>query len=86
MPYEVQHNTVADGWINMWRYPEADGVMRLEIFANAEQAQEALDEYLQDLEDELWLGYLPVNRDDFRVQYVSEPPTAEWPDAAGDVL
>ena len=75
MSYEVQYNTVDDGWINMWRYPEDDGVMRLETFATADEAKAALAEYFQDLEDELWRGLQPFSRKDFRVHYVPHAHT-----------
>jgi hypothetical protein len=76
MPYEVQHCTLFHGWINTWSYAEADGVMQPETFATAEEAKAALDEFFEDLEEEVAAGQMvPHDRDDFRVEYVH--PTGE---------
>jgi len=76
MPYEVQHYTLLDGWINTWSYAEADGVMQPETFATAEEAKAALDEFFEDLEEEVAAGQMaPHARDQFRVEYV--PQTGE---------
>jgi len=79
MHYEVQHNTASDGWINGWLYDEGDGVLRPETFASAEEAGAALDEHLQDLEEEFRAGSAVrrYGRDEFRVQHV--PDTATQP-------
>ena len=78
MPYEVQHYTLCDGWINTWSYAESDGVMQPETFTTADEAQAALDEYFQDLEEEVLAAQSRAySRDDFRIQYV--PPTKTEP-------
>ena len=83
MHYEIQHNTLTDGWINTWLYAEADGVMRPETFATADEAQAALEEYFQDLEEEVRAGQSgPYSRDEFRVRHVPGTATAAQPDAA----
>jgi hypothetical protein len=87
MPYEVQHYTLLDGWINTWSYAEADGVMQPETFATADKAQAALDEYFQDLEEEVEAGQSgPYSRDEFCVRYVPGTATAGEPDALGGAL
>jgi hypothetical protein len=71
MPYEVQHYTLLDGWINTWSYAEADGVMQPETFATADEAKAALDEFFQDLEEEVLTGQSgPYSREEFRVEHV----------------
>ncbi len=76
MPYEVQHNTICDGWINTWSYPEDDGVWHLETFVTAAEAELALAEYLQDLQEELWEDQIePYDPDDFRVRYMPDTKT-----------
>jgi len=78
MHYEVQHNTLADGWINTWLYDEGGG-LEPETFATKEAAEAALDEYLQDLEEECDAGNIePYGRDEFRVRCV--PNTVTQPD------
>lgn len=75
MTYEVQHNTPAGGWANTWLYHEGDGIFRAETFATAEEAEAALDEYLQDLEAEFRAGHTSrrYGRDEFRVHHVPAP-------------
>ncbi len=71
MRYEVQHYTIFYGWVNTWAYAEADGVMQPETFATAEEAAAALDEFLEDVEEEAAAGQMAYyDRDQFRV----------WPD------
>ena len=56
------------GWVNTWSYAEADGIMQPETFATAAEAQAALDEFFEDLEEEVAAGQMaPHDRDDFRV-------------------
>lgn len=84
MPYEVQHCTLFNGWINTWFYAEADGVMRPETFATAEEAKAALDEFFEDLEEEVAAGQMaPRGRDEFCIRYVPGTVPAGGPDAAG---
>jgi len=73
MPYEIQHRTLFNGWINTWSYAEADGLMQPETFATANEAKAALDEFFEDLEEEVAAGQMaPHNRDEFRVEYVHQ--------------
>ena len=84
MPYEVQHYTLLDGWINTWSYAEADGVMQPETFATADEAKAALDEFFEDLEEEVAAGQMaPHDRDEFRVRQVGGTATAAQLDAVG---
>ena len=81
MPYEVQHTTLFYGWRNTWSYAEADGVLHLETFATAEEAQAALDEFFQDVGQEVAAGQMaPRDRGEYRVRYVPAIPVAEQPD------
>ena len=76
MRYEVQHYTLLDGWINTWSYAEADGVMQPETFATADEAKSALDEYFQDLEEEVAAGQSgPYSQDEFRIECVPHAQT-----------
>jgi len=81
MPYEVQHYTLSYGWVNTWSYAEADGVMQPETFATADEAQAALDEFFEDLEEEVAAGQMaPHDRREFRIRslpHVQPQPTAD---------
>src|SRR5437763_1538411 len=78
MPYEVQHTTLFYGWRNTWSYAEADGVLQLETFATAEEAQAALDEFFQDIGQEVAAGQkAPRDRGEYRVRYMPAIPIAE---------
>ena len=68
MQYEVQHYTIFYGWVNTWAYAEADGVMQPETFVTAAEAQAALDEFLEDIEEEAAAGQMAsYSRSEFRV-------------------
>ena len=58
--YEVQTWTLCDGWINTWSINEeaADNRFtdRPETFATRQEAQEALDEFLADIQSEIHAG------------------------------
>ena len=72
MHYEIQHYTIFYGWVNTWAYAEADGVMQPETFATAAEAQAALDEFMEDVEEEVAAGQMvPCYCDAFRVSPVS---------------
>ena len=84
MLYEVQHYTLFYGWINTWSYAEADGVMQPETFATAAEAQAALDEFFNDLEEEVAAGQMASHdRDEFRVRCIPDTAIAVEPDAVG---
>jgi hypothetical protein len=68
MSYEVQHYTLFHGWRNTWSYAEADGLMQPETFATADEAKAVLDEFFEDLTEEVAAGLMAsCNRDEFRV-------------------
>lgn len=68
MQYEVQHYTIPYGWVNTWAYARTDGVMHPETFATAAEAQAALDEFLEDIEEEAAAGQMAFyRRAEFRV-------------------
>lgn len=87
MSYEVQHYTLFYGWVNTWSYAEADGSMQPETFATAAEAQAALDEFFQDLAEEVAAGQTaPHDRDEFRVRYVPDIQTKPTADQTGESL
>jgi len=76
--YEVQTQTFANGWVNTWMYEDANSNMRPETFATEEAAQAALDDYLQELAEDVALGNITdYEREDFRIQPVFPTATAE---------
>ncbi|MFA5911068.1 MAG: hypothetical protein WC815_20025 [Vicinamibacterales bacterium] len=84
MQYEVQHYTLFYGWVNTWAYAEADGVMHPERFATAKEAKAALDEFFEDLEEEVAAGQMAAHdRDEFRVRPVAGIGISGRLDAAG---
>lgn len=77
MPYEIQHNTLTDGWINNWLYDEGDG-LQPETFASPQEAEAALDEHLRDLLEEFHTGNIKhYDYEAYRIRYV--PDTATHP-------
>ena len=77
MHYEVQYNTLLFGWANTWVYDDGDGLQR-ETFASREAAEAALDEYLEDLEEEFHAGHTgPFDRRNFRVRQVETATHSE---------
>ena len=84
MRYEVQTYTLCDGWINTSSYAEADGILHPETFTTAAEAQAALDEFFEDLEEEVAAGNMEnYHRSEFRIQHVQGAAPAAQPDAAG---
>ena len=76
--YEVQTWTLCDGWINTWSVTEEVGDIVVtnvpETFATRKEAQQALDEFLSDLQSEIDAGQRSADEgydaDDFRVSEV----------------
>lgn len=76
--YEVQTWTLCDGWINTWSVSEEVGddtyTEMPETFATKEEAQQALDEFLSDIQSEIDAGQRTAdegyNAYDFRVAEV----------------
>ena len=82
MTYEVQHFTLCDGWVNSWIVHQPDGSSAPETFATRGDAETALADFLQGIEDEIacgkrdadW-GYAP---EDFRVVAINPPQKCGW--------
>jgi hypothetical protein len=76
--YEILTWTLCDGWINTWSVTEEIGDTIVtevpETFATREQAQQALDEFLFDIQSEIDAGQRSADEgydaDDFRVAEV----------------
>ena len=58
--YEVQTLTFVDGWENCWHEDD-----KLQTFPSAEKAQEAIDEFFDDLKDAGMAD--DYTREDYRV-------------------
>lgn len=56
MRYEVQQNTICDGWVNTWSIEHHDGTVEQETFATRAEALAALDEFFADIWDEIVAG------------------------------
>lgn len=71
MPYEIQHNTLADGWVNTWLVSDDTGNLHPETFDTANEAEIALAEFLFDLAEEHEAGQIAAcNPDDYRIRFV----------------
>lgn len=71
MPYEIQHNTLCDGWVNTWFVTDHHGDLHPETFEAASEAEAALDEYLFDLQEEHYAGQIEAyDPEDFRIRWV----------------
>ena len=61
--------------------------MNPETFATADEANAALDEFFEDLEEEVAADQMaPHDRDEFRVRQIGGTATTAQPDAAGGAL
>lgn len=71
--YEIQHNTLADGWVNTWTTVQ-DGVETPETFLFESDAQLALDEFFLDIQEAVADGDLEdgYSRDEFRIVKIEE--------------
>jgi hypothetical protein len=71
MTYEVQHFTLCDGWVNTWHVEHPDGSSTPETFPTRAAAQAALDEFFDEIAEEIAVGQRACNeaydRDEFRV-------------------
>lgn len=71
MPYEIQHNTLADGWVNTWFVSDDSGALYPETFETANEAEIALAEFLFDLAEEHHAGQIAAyDPDDYRIRFV----------------
>ncbi len=76
--YEVQHFTLCDGWVNTWssteKSPDGRFIEVPETFPTRKEAQEALDEFLADIQDEIDAGQRAADEgydpDNFRIAQV----------------
>ena len=61
MTYEVQQYTLCDGWVNTWTiWDEGDGC-EPETFASRTDAQAAIDEFFDEIRDEIASGQRPAD-------------------------
>lgn len=71
MTYEVQHFTLCDGWVNTWAVLHEDGSSEPETFATEADAEAAIIEFLDEIEDEFAVGQRDMDdgysRDAFRI-------------------
>jgi hypothetical protein len=67
MTYQVQTYTLCDGWINTWT--EDDTPL---TFDTLEEAQIALQEHLEDLDQFVKIGHLQdFNPEDYRIERIA---------------
>ena len=73
--YEIQTFTLCDGWTNTWFIIDKDNSETPETFATEAEAQQALDEFLLEIQEEIATGQrLPdegYSPDDFRIAAIS---------------
>lgn len=77
MAYEVQHHTLCEGWVNNWIVYDEDGVGTPETFRTYTAAKAALDEFFDDIADEIAVGQRApdegYDRSEFRIVRVVKP-------------
>jgi hypothetical protein len=68
MRYEIQHYTLCDGWINTWTI-EQDGDYEPEYFDTREDAEIALQDFLNDEHEAFQQGWIEskYGADEFRI-------------------
>jgi hypothetical protein len=69
MPYEVQEECLCGGWTNTWSSEEDDGTTIPTIYDTEEEAEIALDQFLDDCQtavDDNYMSDVP-DRDTFRI-------------------
>ena len=71
MTYEVQQFTLCQGWINTWAVLHEDGYSEPETFATEADAEAAIIEFLDEIEEEIVVGQRSrdegYSRDEFRI-------------------
>jgi len=72
MPYEVQHYTLCDGWINCWTTTDKDGVESPSIFNTYTQALDALTDFLAEEHEAFVEGNIDsmYEADEFRIMEI----------------
>lgn len=46
--FEVQTSSICEGWLNVWSWQEGDEEPQRQLFDTAKEAQDAIDEFIQD--------------------------------------
>lgn len=54
--FEVQHETLCEGWKNVWTETDAKGVEQPQVFNTRQAAQIELDDFLEDIQKEIDSG------------------------------
>lgn len=76
--YEIQTFTLCDGWINTWFIIEDDNTQTPETFATETEAQDALDEFLDEIQEEIDAGQRAQDEgyspEDFRIMPILASP------------
>ncbi len=71
MTYEIQTYTLCDGWVNTWMVIGEDGSASPETFPTKIAAQDALDEFLAEIAEEIAIGQRSADEgydaEDFRI-------------------
>lgn len=71
--YEVQQDTICDGWTNTWTEYDDDNNEQPMTFDSFEEALDELNEHLHDCDKEFKRGNIdsPYERDEFRIVEVT---------------
>ncbi len=81
MAWEVQHHTLCQGWINCW-IEEVDGESRPLTYPSEAAAQDAMEEFLREIEEEIDAGERDPDHgydaEEFRVVAVGPKDDGEW--------
>jgi hypothetical protein len=69
MTFEIQHFTLCNGWVNTWTIENEDGTTQLEYFDSIIDAQESLNEFLEDEHQAYVMGLTdsPFKEEEFRI-------------------
>jgi hypothetical protein len=69
MTFEIQHFTLCNGWVNTWTIENEDGTTQLEYFDSIIDAQESLNEFLEDEYKAYVMGITdsPFTEKEFRI-------------------
>lgn len=69
--FEVQHFTLADGWINTWIYIDENDEESICIFDSYEEANSALNDFFEDTKIAIAEGNIPedcsYSSEEFRI-------------------
>lgn len=56
MAWEVQHETIADGWVNTWTVEDESGDWVPQVYDTKEEAEAELTEFLKEIDLEIARG------------------------------